>query len=169
MDETPALAVNARQAFEFFVDRLRSVTGGLEPPATELLYNASVLAHFATTSVASRDSFPAAPAGLSTVFELFVMDRSQHRDPDIMEAAAAQCLLLTGFFQDQQKRRHPIRWYAAIGTSFYAQAAAGGRNRNRAALMDRMAAHFEFWRVQQQRLAVDLAEHAHELQWPRLN
>jgi hypothetical protein len=163
------LGVTTHEAFEFFADRLRDVTEAEHAPAAELLYNASVLAHFATTSVLSRETFPASPAGLGTVFQLFVMDRSTHRDPDIMEAAGAQCLLLTGFFQDQQKRRYPIDWYAALGMSFYARAAASHRNPRRAELMDRMAVHFEFWRLQQHRLAVDLGERAVELRWPRLN
>jgi hypothetical protein len=38
------------------------------------------------------------------------LDRSQHADPGLMEAAAAQCLFLTGFFGDQQRRRHNVRW-----------------------------------------------------------
>jgi hypothetical protein len=95
---------------------------------------------------------------LSTVFDLFVMDRSTAGDPEIMEAAASQCLLLTGFFLDQQKRRHAVDWYAALGMSFYARAAAGTRDRARAAMMAVMARRFAYWREQQHRLAIELRE-----------
>lgn len=152
------LGVTDRQAFHFFFEHLKDVTEIVEPPANELLYNASVLAHFATTSVASQESFPACPTSLGAVFDLFVMDRSQHRDPEIMEAAGSQCLLLTGFFQDQQKHRHQINWYAELGMSFYERAASAGKDPARARLMGAMARHFEFWRIQQHRLAVELRD-----------
>ena len=162
------LGVTDRQAFQFFFEHLRDVTDDQEPPANELLYNASMLAHFATTSTASRDTFPATPAHLGVVFDLFVLDGSHQFDSEIMEAAAAQCLLLTGFFADQQKRRHRIGWYADLGASFYSRAAAAGRSQARARLMDTMAHRFEFWRVQQQRLAAELRERAREMAASRI-
>ena len=161
MDNREWLGVTDRQAFRFFFEHLKDVTNIAEPPANELLYNASVLAHFATTSTASQESFPACPASLMTVFDLFVMDRSQQFGADIMEAAGSQCLLLTGFFQDQQKHRHQIGWYAELGMGFYDRAAASGRDPARSRLMAAMARHFEFWRVHQHRLAVDLRNEPH--------
>ncbi len=152
------LGVTNRQAFQFFFEHLRDVTDTADPPANELLYNASVLAHFATTSTASQEAFPACPASLMTIFDLFVMDRSQHLDPEIMEAAAAQCLLLTGFFHDQQKHRHRINFYAGLGMAFFARAASFGRDPVRSRLMGTMARRFEFWRVQQHRLARELRD-----------
>jgi hypothetical protein len=160
MDTRSWLGVTSRQAFQFFFEHLRDVTDRSDTPPNELLYNASVLAHFATTSTGSKDSFPASPASLATVFDLFVMDRSQHFDPEIMEAAAAQCLLLTGFFHDQQKHRHQIGWYADLGAAFYTRAASAGRDPARSRLMDTMARRFEFWRVHQHRLARELQDEA---------
>jgi hypothetical protein len=158
METRDFLGVTNRQAFQFFFEHLRDVTDTAEPPTGELLYNASVLAHFATTSTASLDSFPACPTSLATVFDVFVMDRSQHLDPDILEAAAAQCLLLTGFFHDQQKRRHQVSWFAGLGMAFYARAAVLGRDSARAQLMNTMARRFEFWRVHHHRLARELRD-----------
>ena len=40
-----------------------------------------------------------------------------------METAGAQCLLLTGFFEDQMRGRHNIRWYAELGAGFFVRAA----------------------------------------------
>jgi hypothetical protein len=100
MDAHRLLAVTSSHALRFFFEHLRDVTEGDHPAERELLYNASVLAHFASTSSASFD-FPGAPSSLTQVFDIFVMDRSQHSDPEILEAAGSQCLLLTGFFGAQ--------------------------------------------------------------------
>jgi hypothetical protein len=126
MDAHPWLAVTHGQALRFFFEHLRDVSDEAGAPERELLYNASVLAHFATTSTASAE-FPAATSSLGTIFDLFILDRSQHADPEIMEAAASQCLLLTGFFGAQVRARHNVDWYASIGASFYGQAATRGR------------------------------------------
>jgi hypothetical protein len=152
------LGVTNQQALRFFYERLVDVTDVSDPPRDELLYNASVLAHFATTSVAS-ETFPACPSSLSTVFDLYVLDRDAlARDPGVVEAAASQCLLLTGFFQDQQKRRHQIEWYTALGAAFFSQAAQLTSDAKRGRLMAVMARRFTFWREQQHHLAVELRE-----------
>jgi hypothetical protein len=88
-----------------------------------LLYNASVLAHFASTSTRSTSGVPT-PASLIGVFDHFVLDPSLRRDPEMMEIAGAQCLLLTGFFADQMQARYNLDWYGAIGAEFYHLAAA---------------------------------------------
>ena len=156
------LAVTQAQALRFFFERLRDVVAEDEASQAELLYNASVLAHFATTSSATSSPFPACPTSLSDVFDVFVLDRSQHVDPEIMEAAASQCLFLTGFFQDQLRRRHNLEWYASLGAGFYDSAAEFGTDRARQRMMERMAARFGYWRRQQHRLAGELRD------WPRM-
>ena len=163
MDVRAWLAVTNGQALRFFFERLKDVAPPGETPASELLYNASVLAHFATTSTASTDTFPSTPTSLTDVLDVFVLDRSGHGDPEIMEAAASQCLLLTGFFGDQMRQRHNLRWYAAVGASFYGQAAHLGRDRERSRMMEAMAGRFAFWRRQQSRLARDLRESGRSL------
>ncbi len=156
------LAVTQAQALRFFFERLKDVVGDADTPQAELLYNASVLAHFASTSTTAISHFPGTPTSLSTVFDVFVLDRSQHVDPEIMEAAASQCLFLTGFFQDQLRDRYNLAWYASLGAGFYDSAAEFGTNRARSRMMEAMAARFEFWRQQQHRLAAELRD------WPRL-
>jgi hypothetical protein len=152
------LAVTSGQTLRFFFERLKDVSGEVDASSNELLYNASVLAHFASTSTASADVFPATPASLSTVFDLFVLDRSHHADPELAEAAAAQCLLLTGFFQDQLRRRHNVEWYSSLGAGFYEAAAQYATERSRARMMMTMARKFELWRARQHRLATELRD-----------
>jgi len=161
MEAYPWLAVTHSQALRFFFEHLRDVSERDAAPERELLYNASVLAHFATTSTASLE-FPGTPTTLGRVFDLFVMDRSQQADPEIMEAAASQCLLLTGFFGAQLNGRHNVDWYANLGAGFYLQAAAHGTDTSRTSMMRTMSARFAYWRRQQARLAKEL----HDL--PRL-
>ena len=158
MENQDWLAVTTAQALRFFFERLRDVSGDQDPPQNELLYNASVLAHFATTSTASATTFPSSPATLDTVFDVFVLDLSEHVDPDIMEAAASQCLLLTGFFQDQLKGRFNLGWYASIGAGFYNRAAHHAADRVRSLMLQRMAVRFDFWRRQHYRLALELRD-----------
>jgi hypothetical protein len=151
-------AVTQSQALQFFFERLREVSSDGDTSRNELLYNASVLAHFASTSTISTRTFPASPVTLDTVFDVFVLDRSQHNDPEIMEAAGSQCLLLTGFFYDQLKRRHNMDWYAGLGASFYDCAAHSTTDRARRSMMTGMSAHFETWRRRQHRLARQLRD-----------
>src|SRR5688572_23496550 len=121
------LAVSDRQALEFFVVALRDVCE-TDVRRDELLYNASVLAHYAQVSTRASESVPA-PATLGAVFDQFVADPSLHHDSEMMETAGAQCLLLCGFFETQMHRRHNLRWYAHIGASFFSRAAATQRLR----------------------------------------
>ena len=95
---------------EFFYVGLQEVVDS-SVDRHELLYNASVLAHHAQVSSHALSELPT-PATLATTFDTFVLDASQTADADMMEAAGAQCLLLAGFFEDQMRRRHSIRWYA---------------------------------------------------------
>jgi hypothetical protein len=168
MDSREWLGVTNQQALRFFFEHLRDVAPD-EPPAGELLYNASILAHFATTSTGSTTTFPPSPTSLTFVFDVFVMDRSQHADPDIMEAAASQCLVLTGFFHDQQERRHNVGWYAALGAAFFDRAAQHGRDQSRARMMITMARRFDFWRQQHHRLAHELRDVAFLVSGPGAN
>ena len=150
------LGTGERQTLEFFFQRLQEVS---EPTVVhqELLYNASVLAHYARVSTHSAVDL-ATPATLGEVFEHFVFDTSLRNDGAIMEAAGAQCLLLAGFFQDQMCRRHDIRWYAGLGAGFFSQAAALERSPQKACLLTAIAAGFEPWRQRHARLRRELRD-----------
>ena len=125
------LATDQRQVLEFFALHLKDVSG----PAVDredLLYTASVLAHHALVST-HADVELSAPANLSAVFDHFVFDTSLFRDGAMMETAGAQCLVLTGFFEDQLRRRHNIRWYAELGAGFFSRARHGTSRRPQSA------------------------------------
>jgi hypothetical protein len=115
------LATDHRQALEFFFQRLKDVSGP-DVDQVELLYNASVLAHYAQVSTHAAVDL-SAPANLSAVFDHFVADTTLLQDSVMMETAGAQCLVLAGFFEDQMRRRHSIRWYADLGAGFFRRAA----------------------------------------------
>ena len=145
------LATDHRQTLEFFVSGLRDVS---EPTVDreELLYNASVLAHYAQASTQDDVEWPA-PANLSEVFDHFVADTTLMRDSVTMEIAGTQCLFLTGFFEDQTRRRHNIRWFAELGSGFFGQAAIHERSSHKARILAAIARRFEPWRQRQARLS----------------
>jgi hypothetical protein len=148
------LAIDGRQALEFFFQRLKDVSGPAVDPQ-ELLYNASLLAHFAQVSTGAGMEL-ATPATLSTVFDNFVVDSTPRQDRLLMEAAGAQCLMLAGFFEDQMRHRHNIRWYAQLGAGFFRQAAELEPSAHKAQLLDTVARRFEAWRQRHARLGREL-------------
>ena len=149
------LATDHRQALEFFFQRLKDVS---EPNVDqdELLYNASVLAHYAQVSTQAEFELPA-PANLSVFFDHFVFDSRLHEGP-MLETAGAQCLVLAGFFEDQMSRRHNIRWYAEIGATFLSRAAVREPSPHKAQMLDAIARRFEAWRQRHARLSRDLRD-----------
>ena len=150
------LAAGEQQTLEFFVVRLKAVS---EPTVDhqELLYNASVLAHHARISTQAGAELTT-PATLAEVFDHFVFDTSLRDDGEMMEAAGAQCLLLAGFFEDQLRRRHNIRWYTHLGVGFFRRAAALERSPQRVRLLAAIAAGFEPWRQRHARLSRELRD-----------
>ncbi len=150
------LASDHRRTLEFFVMNLKDVS---EPTVDqqELLYNASVLAHYSQISV-DADLAIATPADLVPVFDHFVADMNTLTDPLILETAGAQCLLLAGFFEDQMRRRHNIHWYSELGASFYRRAAVEEQAVSKAKLLDSIGRHFEAWRRRHARLSHELRD-----------
>lgn len=159
------LAIDHRQALEFFVVHLQDIS---EPTVNrdELFYNASVLAHYAQVSTYQGTDLPT-PASLSVVFDRFVADATVQRDAAMMETAGAQCLLLAGFFEHQMRARHNIRWYAQLGAGFFTRAAAFESSPHKARLFGALAAGFEPWRQRHARLSRELREQPFLLPPPR--
>ena len=159
------LATDQRQALEFFFLGLLDVS---EPTVDreELLYNASVLAHYAQVSTQADVELPT-PADLCAVFDNFVLDTSLANDSLMMEMAGAQCLLLSGFFESQMRRRHSIRWYAELGASCFSRAAAQEQSTSKARLLDTIARGFEPWRQRHERLSRELRAQPYLLTPPR--
>lgn len=159
------LGTGDRQTLEFFFLRLKDVS---EPTVDhqELLYNASVLAHYAQVSTHSTADL-ATPATLAAVFDHFVFDTSLLHDSVMMEAAGAQCLVLAGFFHDQMRRRHNTRWYADLGSGFFSRAAALERSPQKVHLLTAIAAGFEPWRQRHVRLSRELRDQPYLLVPPR--
>ena len=152
------LAVDERRALEFFATGLQDVSNS-RVDRRELLYNASVLAHFALVSTQSGLEMPT-PATLGDVFDQFVVDSTIGGDGMLMEAAAAQCLLLAGFFEDQMRGRHNIRWYSELGAGFFSRAAAQTASMRKAQLLESLSRGFETWRRRHARLGRELRDPA---------
>lgn len=155
------LETDERRALEFFVVGLRDVS---EPTVDgqELLYNASVLAHYAQVSTSATNDIPA-PSSLADVFDRFLSDASVRQDAHMMETAGAQCLLLAGFFEGQMRRRHNIRWYASLGAGFFSRAALQEASPAKAQLLSAISRGFEPWRKRHARLGRELRDQAYLL------
>ena len=86
----------------------------------------------------------------------------------MMETAGAQCLVLAGFFEDQMRRRHNIRWYAELGAGFFSRAAMQERSSAaRPGCSTRSPERFEAWRQRHARLSRDLRDQPFLLVPPR--
>jgi hypothetical protein len=164
---TELLAVDSRQTLEFFVVGLKDVSASTVDEQ-ELLYNASVLAHYAQVSTASGVDMPAS-ATLGVVFDQFVLGSMVPDDGTMMETAGAQCLLLAGFFEDQMRRRYNIRWYAELGAAFFRRAALQATSRRHALFLEGLAREFEPWRRRHARLSRELRDQAYLLTRRRLD
>ena len=150
------LATDERRALEFFFVHLRDVS---EPDVArdELLYNASVLAHYAQVSTAAADGVPMS-SSLAAVFDQFVIDVTANEDRELLETAGAQCLVLAGFFEDQMRVRHNISWYTELGSGFFSRAAAQQESERKARLLHALSRHFELWRRRHARLSRELRD-----------
>lgn len=155
------LATDHRRALEFFVLGLTDVC---EPTVDrqELLYNASVLAHFSQVSTHADGELPT-PASLTAVFDHFVVTTGLPEGSLMLETAGAQCLLLTGFFERQMSGRHSIRWYADLGASFFGRASARESSPPKARLLAAISRGFDGWRCRYGRLSQELRDQAYLL------
>jgi hypothetical protein len=158
------LATTERQALEFFFAGLKDVSEK-DVDERELLYTASVLAHYAQVSTHAAHDLPA-PATLTAVFDQFVLDDAMRQDSAMLETAAAQCLLLAGFFERQMRHRHNIQWYADLGSGFFRRAAVLAGERRRAELLEMVGRHFEPWRTRYARLSRELRTQAYIIELP---
>lgn len=153
------LGSDHRHTLEFFVVSLKDVSDA-SVDQDQLLYNASILAHYAQVSTDSENN-AATPATLVSVYDHFASNLTL-TDPALLETAAAQCLYMSGFFEDQMRRRHNLEWFADLGASFFRRAAAGNTSAKRSRLLETLAHEFEPWRRRQARLSREMRD------WPYL-
>ncbi len=158
------LASDHRQTLEFFFIGLKDVAGD-DVDRRELLYNASVLAHYAQVSTVTATEFPT-PSSLEAVFDTFVVETSKDLDSGLLETAGTHCLVMAGFFEDQARTRHNVRWYADLGAGFFHRAAQREPQAGKAMLMDTMGRHFEAWRLRYARLSRELRDRPYLLTVP---
>ena len=143
--------VTEERAFNFWASHLHETIGSEEWSRirdSTGVYLASVLGHFCLQSidrvdVLSPDYSPSELefrqfADLTQIAEMMMRQLSSAKNPLWMESAGAHILLYAGFFQSQNKDRHNIEFYSAMGRECYLMAAVGKRERT----MKLMAAGF---------------------------
>jgi hypothetical protein len=112
------------------------------------VYLASVMGHFCLQPVdraqlLSDDYSPGDDefrqfADLTQIAEHMMRQLTSAKNPLWMESAGAHILLYAGFFQSQNRHRHNIEFFSALGRECYLMAAVGKRAR----MMQLMAAEF---------------------------
>lgn len=138
------IAVDSRQALNFFLVNLREAMGDRRVKDDEVLYVASILAHYSQTSRADTSSIP--PLGnLGEVFDHFVIQTELQHDAGMLEMGGSQVLFFAGFFRDQMARRHNVKWYDQIGQSLYGRASQHSPNPKKRDLFDRLSESFPVW------------------------
>ncbi len=158
------LGFNSEQTLDFFAERLEAQVLPSDTMRGEMMYVASVLAHYAQTSV--QDPTWMVPSGsLYEILDKFVLipgleEDEVHgiTDPLILEVAGSHILLLAGFFRDQMKKKHDLRLYDALGASFFHKASMATRQENKSELMRRVGRHFPLWVRSCQQVAQVLRE-----------
>jgi hypothetical protein len=154
------LAIDERSALQFFFSGLKDVS---EPHVRvdDLLYNASVLAHYAQTSCEFVGDDDPCPRDLIGVFDKSFVSEDAGTVPYLnesngFEVLACQTLLFTGFFRRQMACRHSIRWYESLGAQFFQNASLRESNTKKAEVLSRMSSSFPFWAKRYTRLEHEL-------------
>jgi len=148
--------VNEERALNFWVSNLHEAIGSKQWSQicdSTGVYLASVLGHFCLQSVdraevLSPDYNPGDQefrqfADLTQIAEMMMQQLTSAKNPLWMESAGAHILLYAGFFQTQNKHRHNIAFFSALGKDCYHMAAVGKRER----VMKLMAAGFDQYLV----------------------
>jgi hypothetical protein len=143
--------VTEERALNFWVSHLHEAVGGQRWSQicdSTGVYLASVLGHFSLQpvdrlEVLSPDYSPGEMefrqfADLTQIAELMMRQLTSAKNPLWMESAGAHILLYAGFFQSQNRHRHNIEFFAAMGRNCYLMAAVGKREK----MMKMIAAEF---------------------------
>jgi hypothetical protein len=143
--------VTEERALNFWASNLQDAMGNArwaQIRDSTGVYLASVLGHFSLQSMdrqelLSDDYSPGDGefrqfADLTQIAELMMRQLTSEKNPLWMESAGAHILLYAGFFQSQNRHRHNIEFFSAMGRECYLMAAVG----KRAKMMKRMAAEF---------------------------
>ncbi len=137
------LGVTPRVALDFFYKALREETAGGRIRKDDLLYVASILAHYACTSCSSTVEGLPAPATPSGVLDQFYLRAGElMNDPSLLEVGGSQCLLFAGFFREQVRKRHNVKVLDTLGKSLFSRASALSRTREHRETLTRVSESF---------------------------
>ena len=151
--------IDEARAFNFFSTTLSDVVDLDDSGSVardEFLYVTSILAHYALVETGSPHYLPI-PGTLRNLHDLFVTNFDTWYDADLMETAAAQTLMLTGYFAGAMRVRHSLRTYVQWGRFFFGRAALGTDGKKQA-LLQGMSRHFPLWRGHLEQLHTQIWE-----------
>ncbi len=138
------LEVSENQALEFFFKAIISEEYPEGSSKLEIKYIASIMAHYTQVSTVSSSHFPMS-RNLGQIFDEFVLNTSVHTNPEIMEWAGAQTVILAGFFGSQMSRRNNLPYFEEVGRSFYIRASLFTKVKAKKELFERVSSHYPDW------------------------
>lgn len=138
------VGVDYARAFDFFSVNLRAIVKKNRYNLDEMLYVASVLAHYTMVSRQCTESMPVL-ADLSEVFDVFIFREQAITDSEILAIGGSQVLFFAGYFRSQMARRHNVNWYDQVGQSFYDRAGRYAQNRKAREFFGGLAETFPWW------------------------
>ena len=160
------LGVDHDEALDFFYEPFREMGFTENGLAEHGLYVASVLANHAQVSTVAGSGYPT-PMNLTQIFETFVVLRSGSQleffgsaDPEILEIAGAQVLLLNGFFRDQMRRRHDPTYFDQLGQGFFRKVSELSSLEKRARFFQELSDKFSYWTFASCRVRRQMADDA---------
>lgn len=151
------LSVNETQALQFFFSGLKDVSGS-SARQDELLYNASVLAHYSQVSCGHEGEDIPCPRTLMCIFDNHYNNLAMFRDENMFEVVACQTLMLTGFFGSRMGGRHNLNWYKRICAGFFMSASHASVLVERREFFARMASRVVLWADRQARLEREIRD-----------
>ena len=149
-DMTELLGVDSKGALRFFFKSLIDERLPVKATKEETLYVASILAHYAMTSNGGSGDITL-PSSLSEIYDRFVLDGYRTRgrlgftDPEILEMAGSQALLLCGFFRNQVSGERNIAHYDKLGRFFYGKAGFCSKEVKKRQLLRQISHNFCDW------------------------
>lgn len=162
--ERELLAITSADALEFFRTELAEIMARAPVDELETKYVASILAHYAQNSCPDalkwNNGIGWRPLpNLSVLFDNLITIRSKKSDPQLLERAGGQIMLLAGFFHNQMRKRHSLTWYNRLGQSFYEEAGERFESLDKKVMMRRISIHFPLWTMACQELGNEFFIH----------
>ena len=138
------LAVDTITAFNFFSESLQDVLKNKKFDPDQMVYVASVLAHYAINSCEILNDCTEA-SHLGQIYEFFVLRELARENSKMYALGGAQLLVFGGFYRHHMSTRHNLGYYDQLGQSFYSKAGRYTVSPKERRLFEKFSENFPWW------------------------